>query len=597
MRLAPVVFLLLSLFPSFLLADDAQKQRAIEGSMATVVPIEGVAGPPLVQRMKELGVPALSYAVVENGKVVLVAAYGDADRASGRRATTSTLFQAASLSKPVTAMAAMDLVERGTLRLDEPVSSILESWTLPENELTAKTPVTMRMLLSHSGGTTVSGFPGYAMDDERPTVAQVLAGTKPANTPPVVVDLAPNTKFRYSGGGLTIAQLALSDLTSSTFTDLMRRRVLAPLGMTRSTFAQPLPASRRAEAATAYAFGGREVEGKWHVYPEQAAAGLWTTPGELAKVIIELQNALAGRPAKVLSLDAARHMLTPRFPVTPGTSIGIGFYVDDRGGQRYFSHTAANRGFRATLHGAMDGSSGMVVMANSETADRLVAEVVSTIAREYDFPGFAERLKTAALSEADLARFPGRYELADVKQSVAIRRSGDRLEVADLAGGWQPLYPLADGSLARPDRDMRFALTADGLTVTLRPSSPAPRRIAAKRLPADSAPLPEELLAGGDVEGALDVYRAQFRAMSLPPPSLNGVGNALLAAGRLAQAVAVLRLNTELYPASANTWESLAEALLAAGDTAGAIAATEEQLRRSDGDAKDAVEKRLRRLR
>lgn len=570
-------------------ADDAVKRRAIETNLATAVPIEGVRGATLEQRMKELGVPALSYAVVENGKVVLAAAYGEADVALGRRATPSTLFQAASLSKPVTAMAAMELVERGKLRLDEPVNSILRSWKLPENELTAKTPVTLRLLLSHSAGTTVHGFPGYGRDAAQPAITQVLEGTKPANTKAIVVDLAPNTKYRYSGGGTTVAQVALADHTAMPFADFMRRTVLGPLGMTASTYQQPLPPSRRDKAATAYAIGKREVDGKWHVYPEQAAAGLWTTPTDLGKVIIELQNALAGRPTKLLSIDAARHMLTPRFEAGPGSSIGIGFFIDDRGGARYFSHGGSNEGFRATIYGAIDGSKGVVVMANSDTASAVITDVLNSVAREYQFPGFPTTpLKTAALREADLARFPGRYEIAEPKQTIAIRRAGERLEIIDLTTGWQPLYPLPDGSLARADRDTRYALSEDGLTVTGRASTPAARKIAAKRLPADSAPSADELLSGGEIDRALAAYREQFRSdpKSLPEDALNRAGYAFVGSGRLPQALALLRLNTELYPTSANTWDSLSEALIAAGDTAGAIAATEEMLRLLDADPK-----------
>ncbi|HEX8154459.1 MAG TPA: serine hydrolase domain-containing protein, partial [Thermoanaerobaculia bacterium] len=243
---------LLLLLPTLAFADA---KRAIETNLATTVAIAGVPGKPLEARMKELGVPAVSYAVVEDGKVVLAAAYGDADIASGRRATPNTLFQAASISKPVTAMAVMELAERGTLSLDAPVNSLLQSWKLPDNDLTAATPVTLRMLLSHSAGTTVHGFRGYARDEQRPSLVQILNGQPPANSPAVVVDIPPNTQFRYSGGGTTIVQQALVDRTSLAFPDFMRRTVLQPLGMSASTYEQPLPAARHSIAATGYALG------------------------------------------------------------------------------------------------------------------------------------------------------------------------------------------------------------------------------------------------------------------------------------------------------------------------------------------------------
>lgn len=579
--------LLLLLLPTLALAaDDPARRRAIESNLATEVAIEGVQGKTLAARMKELGVPAVSYAVVENGQIVLAAAYGEADLASGRDATTSTLFQAASISKPVTAMGVMELVERGRLSLDAPVNTILRSWQLPENELTATTPVTLRLLLSHSAGTTVHGFPGYAPDEKRPTTAQILDGKPPANTAAVLVNLAPNTRFRYSGGGTTVVQAAVTDHTGIAFPTFMRNTVLRPLGMKASTYEQPLPPARRTEAATGYRLGGREVEGKWHVYPEMAAAGLWTTPGDLARVIIEIQNALSGRATSVLTIDAARHMITQRFPTSPDEGMGIGFGVGQRGGAGYFSHGGANEGFRAILIGTADGSHGAVVMTNSDSGGRLMNEVVDTIAREYQWPGYsAQPLRPASLGDPDAERFAGRYEL-ESKELVSIRRSNGRLEVLDLTTGWQPLYPLADRTLARADRDARYALEADGLTVIADATSKSSKSFTARRLAADAGPSGNELIAAGRIDEALAAYREAFRndPKSVPEGSINNAGYGFLNAGRTREAIAILQLNTELYPASANTYDSLADALTVAGETDRAIAAYEELLRRVDAD-------------
>jgi CubicO group peptidase (beta-lactamase class C family) len=570
---------LASLFLAVALSANAQThdaKRAIETNLATRVAIEGVGGKSLEQRMRELGVPAVSFAVVDNGRIVLAAAYGLADVEEKRPATPRTLFQAASLSKPVTALAVLDLVERGRISLDTPVNDLLTTWKLPDNDFTAAMPVTLRLLLSHTAGTTVHGFPGYASDAERPTLMQVLEGKTPANTKAIVVDLAPNTKFRYSGGGTTLAQAALADHLRIDFPELMRRTVFQPLGMTSSTYEQPLPRSRRAEAASAYNAGVRAVDGKWHVYPEMAAAGLWTTPSDLAKVIIDVQEALAGRPAKLLSIDGARHMLTPRMTLSPTTSVGIGFFVEERRGQQYFTHGGANEGFRSTILGSLDGRRGVVVMTNSDTGSALQDEIVATVGREFGWPGFANApLKRGTI--ADATPFAGRFQLDEPKEVVSIRRAGDAFEIVDLTRGWTPLYALEDGTLARTDRDVRYAIAPEGLTVIS-----GPKRSLARRLPADSVPSADEFLASGQTEAALAAYRAQT-----PPPEeqmLNSGGYTLIAAGRIAQALALLQLATELYPASSNTWDSLADASMIAGDDARAIAATEEQLRRIDAD-------------
>src|SRR5207249_2438314 len=158
--------------------------------------------------------------------------------------------------------------------LDKDVNKYLTSWKVPANEFTAKQKVTLAHLLSHTGGVTVSGFRGYAAGEELPTVFQVLDGAKPANSDPVRVDVPVGSQWRYAGGGYTIVQLAIQDVMKKPFADALRELVLDPLGMSRSTFAQPLPADLRAKAATGYRATGEPIAGRWHTYPEQAAAGL-----------------------------------------------------------------------------------------------------------------------------------------------------------------------------------------------------------------------------------------------------------------------------------------------------------------------------------
>lgn len=574
------LLLLVLLLPTLAFADDA-KRRAIESNLATPVIIEGVRGKSLEQRMRELGVPAVSYAVVEDGKIVLASAVGLADIASQREATTATMFQAASISKPVSAIGVMDLVERGKLSLDAPVNSILRTWQLPENELTTKTPVSIRFLLSHTAGTTVHGFPGYASDEPRPSLVQVLNGAAPANTAPIVVDLAPNTKWRYSGGGTTVVQAAVVDATGLTFPAFMQRTVLGPLRMTNSTYEQPLPRARRAQAATAYQIGAREVDGKWHIYPEMAAAGLWTTPTDLAKVIVEMHDALAGRPTNVLTIDGARHMITPRMPGGgAGSAIGIGFFVEDRNGVKYFGHGGANEGFRATLLASLDGKRGAVVMTNSDTGAGVANEVLESIAREFEWPGYAKTpLRPVTVTDAIAERFIGRYEMS-TGQIVNIRRGAEGLEFLDQTG-WLPLYVLANGRGVRITRDTQFEPSAEGLTVIARASSPNPSRIVAKRLPAE--PLRGiELLSMGRIDDAVAAYRNE-------KPSTDDLSDAafgFFTSGRMQEGLALVRLNAELHPQSARAHDQLAEVLLISGDAAGAIAASEEALRRIDTDEK-----------
>ena len=172
---------------------------------------------------------------------------------------------------------------------------------MPENEFTKDKKVTLRGILSHSAGLTVHGFPGYAVAGPVPTLVEVLDGAKPANTGAIRVNVVPGSLWRYSGGGFTVMQQMIIDATGKPFPEFMRETVLAPLGMTSSTYEQPLPADRQSHAATGHYPDGRPVAGKWHVYPEMAAAGLWTTAPDLARFAIGVQRALASTSNAVLS--------------------------------------------------------------------------------------------------------------------------------------------------------------------------------------------------------------------------------------------------------------------------------------------------------
>jgi CubicO group peptidase (beta-lactamase class C family) len=277
----------------------------------------------LTERMKHYRVPAISIAIIRAGKIDRVEAWGVVE-AGGRKADPDTLFQAASISKPVSALAAVHMSQYGNFGLDDDVNAKLKSWQVPKSEFHGS--VTLRRLLSHSAGLTVHGFPGYASTAELPTVPQILDGAKPANTAAVRVDVEPGSIWRYSGGGYTVMQLLLSDVSKMAFPELMHRIVLSPIGMTRSTYAQPLPESWCQNAARGHHGDGKMVEGRWHTYPEMAPAGLWTTPGDLARFAIEVWRSSRGESNKVIERASALEMLK----VQKG-EYGLGFIIEGEG--------------------------------------------------------------------------------------------------------------------------------------------------------------------------------------------------------------------------------------------------------------------------
>jgi len=318
---------------------------------------------------------------MDQGGIAWAKGYGVMDAETGAPVTPETLFQAASISKPVAAMAALRLVEEGVLDLDAPVNEYLKSWKLPENEHTRETPVTLRHLLTHTGGLTVHGFPGYATDETVATTLEVLDGSGPANTDPIRVDTQPGSTWRYSGGGYTVVQQLLEDVTGEPFPILMRRLVLDPAGMTSSSYEQPLAPPRQALAARAHNGDGEPVEGMWHIYPEMAAAGLWTNPTELARLALSVQTAYRGESTQLLSQEMTKRQLTPG-----QGDYGLGFRISEDGSEGRFSHGGSNRGFKAQFLAFMEDGRGVMVMTNGDGGGRLAAEILEAVAGLYGWP-------------------------------------------------------------------------------------------------------------------------------------------------------------------------------------------------------------------
>lgn len=433
--------------------------KRVENGLLPPARIKGEAAPgmKLLDRMQFYKASAVSIAVINEGRMEWARAYGTLEAAGKEPATVSTVFQAASLSKPVTAMAALRLVQERKLDLDANVNDSLKSWRIPENEFTSAQKVTPRRLLSHSAGLTVSGFLGYASDAALPSLLQILDGTQPANSQAIRVDILPGSKFRYSGGGYVVLQQLLTDVTGKQFPDVLEQLVLKRLGMDHSSFLEPPPQQLGSNMAAGHLPNGQVIQGGHFRYPELAPAGLWTTPTDLAKFVVEIQRSLHGKSEKILSRELTRQMLTPQVE-----NSGLGLFVDGTDRSRRFSHSGSNVGFKSYLVGYFDSGQGAVVMTNSENGGQLMLEVLRSIAAEYGWPDYQPRERVITkIDPAIYDAYVGEYEVAP-GLVLTVTKEGDRLFSQSPGQPRSEMLPESETSFFLRDVDAQFTFVREG---------------------------------------------------------------------------------------------------------------------------------------
>ncbi len=336
-------------------------------------------------------------------------------------------------------MAVLDMVEDGTLDLDTDINEYLTSWKLADNEFTVDEKVTLRRILNHSAGTTVWGFPGYSRTGDIPDAVGVVSGK--GNTDSIYVYKIPGASWQYSGGGYTVMQIALSDVEQKPFEEIMAERVLKPLEMNASTYEQPLPESLYDRAATGYRGNGDEVDGKWHVYPEQAAAGLWTTPTDIGKYAIAIQNSLDGSTNSVLDPETTKEMLTPG---DNNHALGPGIRFNGS----YFGHGGANEGYRNDFFASMDGGNVVVIMTNSDAGYPLLSELMQAIFRHYGWSGPEPTVITRAdLPLEYLNSFTGTYNIPALGNlTLAVKDSSLVILPGEVVSNQAILVPVSDST-------------------------------------------------------------------------------------------------------------------------------------------------------
>ncbi len=340
----------------------------------------------IADRMAMHKVNGLTIAVIRDYKLEWAKGYGWADVDEKRPVTPETMFQPGSISKSLNAITILDMVEDRKLSLYTDINTQLKSWQFPYDSISKGKKITIADLLSHSAGLGVHGFLGYSIGDTYPTIPQILDGLNPANSEPVRSIFEPGKQMEYSGGGTMISELIAMDASGLTYDQLVQNRIFTLLKMTNSSFTQPPAAAFKNQLATGYRTSGEEVQGKYPVLIEQAAGGLWTTPSDLSKFIIEMQLSANGNSNKILSEKMTKTMLKPY----QNKEVALGVFIEEANGHKYFSHSAGNLGFSGKYIASLEDGNGVVVFINSDGGGSIIEEVITSVANIYKWKGIAQ---------------------------------------------------------------------------------------------------------------------------------------------------------------------------------------------------------------
>lgn len=445
--------------------------QTVEAGLAPEYILKGVDDrqPPwgIRERMKHWHVPGVSVAVLNNGVIEWAKGYGEAE-AGGHSVDAETIFQTGSIGKTLTAMTALALVDRRVFDLDRDVGEYLVSWQLPRSKLAEGMPVTLEQILNHSAGLTVHGFGGYAPGMPLPTLRQMLDGESPCNSGPVLVREKPGTVWRYSGGGYLVAQQVIEDATGQKFADVVARRVLEPLRMTRTFYRSQLSGELRESAAMGHKANGAILSGSYRAMPEYGAGGgLWSTPSDILRLASSIMKARAGSEGEPITPKTARNMLTARF-----ASYGLGITVLGEGNGFAFSHGGDNTGFHGYMIVFPALGQGAAIMTNGDQGTSLYMEILHAIADTYEWPDFRSRHSAVVdVGPARLESLAGSYEVTGIgRVALTVRDNALHIRSTSLPGGGDliRLYPVDRFTFVDPIHGWAFAFGQDPAARTQR---------------------------------------------------------------------------------------------------------------------------------
>ncbi len=425
--------------------NDKNNKQSIETFQLELIPAIEFSNKQLEswnieQRMLRYNIPGVSLVIIDDGKVVWSKGFGLSSFNGSQTVSENTLFQAASIAKLATAVAVLNLSEEKKIDLDENVNSYLKGWKLSDNKFHKNNPVTLRQLLSHTSGVNNGGFSGYTATEETPSLLQILNGLSPSKSAAIEVNQAPGELVKYSGGGYLIIQKLIEDISGKTFEDYVHTSVFVPLGMDSSNFEQPLLNIQKASVACGHGHNNDQINSCNHVYPELAAAGLWSTAKDLAKLVIHLSDSLNGLNSAVLEQDTVKIMLTPRIG-----NMGLGPGIHGVGENLHFDHAGWNKGYRSYVVMYPFLKKGVVVMANADGSKPLIDEIVRGVSRKFLWPDFKPKSYTLnSLNASSLKDFSGDFKVDKYGFTIKIEAQDEYLLLSTPRGSWYSFYPISE---------------------------------------------------------------------------------------------------------------------------------------------------------
>ena len=435
---------------------QAARQKVADHMRPRVVFQDQEQSAGMLQRMAVHHTPALSVAVIRDGKLDWTAAWGVLE-SSGAKADCSSLFQGGSLAKPATLVAVLRMKQAGAIGFDDDIETLLTDYRLPAGQQSAENPVTLRNLFRHTSGITPGGYQGYSPESALPTTTQILRGQAPANAPAIAVVAKPNEHLAYSGGGYTLIEAALQDRFKRPFEQLMQEWLIGPFGMRQASFVQPMPNANRNHAAKGHVVDGSPVPGGWNNHPERAAAGLWATPSDLARLLVQLRKASEGKSSFL------GQALVSELLADPIEGHSYGFRRIGEGDDLFITHYGGTAGYRAGMTINLLTGDGAVYLSNSDSGSELGVEFLNAVSEVYGWNEFKTvKVKRVVQSEEVLRSLAGLYDF----------QGGPTVAVEFEQGGLTLVFPNKDRYAMTPieGAPLEFIHPANAVRATFKQS-------------------------------------------------------------------------------------------------------------------------------